>query len=195
MCDEICRSLRSAGENVTDEWGALLARQTGVLPVRLRQIDRNVLKATEWSLVVVGSLFTAMISLEVASRYAFGFSTFFVSAAAKFLLLWFFMLGAGLALRVGAHVGFELILRSTKGRARRFIKIAIQILALTFFAQMIWSGLTALGPATGQIDSALHVSLLWGFLAIPVGFGLLVYHTLILIFTDRVPDPAEGGVV
>jgi TRAP-type C4-dicarboxylate transport system permease small subunit len=35
----------------------------------------------------------------VVSRYLFQFSIFFINSAARLLLVWFFLLGAGLALR------------------------------------------------------------------------------------------------
>ncbi|MEJ8571540.1 TRAP transporter small permease [Microbaculum marinum] len=176
---------------MSDGWGRQLDLQSDALPRGWSSLDRGLLKTTRIVLFVVGSLFTLMISLEVVSRYAFGFSTFFVSAAARFLLLWFFMLGAGLALRVGAHVGFELLLRALGPRRRRILQTVINVLALVFFAEMVWGGVLALGPAAMQMDSALNVSLVWAFLAVPVGFVLLIYHVVVLMVTGLQPTGAE----
>jgi TRAP-type C4-dicarboxylate transport system permease small subunit len=158
-----------------------LEDQHAMLPPAWRALDRGVVKGTELALLAVGVMFTLMITLEVVSRYVFSFSIFFVHAAAKLLLVWFFLLGAGIALRRGAHVGFELIVSSLAPRRRRFALLAGQTLAVVFFLEMLWAGIHALGPAAGQTDSGLDISLVWAFLAIPVGFGLLLYHMLALM--------------
>ena len=96
-----------------------VAAQMASLPVPWRQVDRVILKGTEVTLFAIGVLFTAMVTLEVISRYVFSFSIFSVNAAARLLLVWFFLLGAGIALRHGAHVGFELLLSALPPRPRR----------------------------------------------------------------------------
>jgi TRAP-type transport system small permease protein len=178
---------------VDSVWGLQFEHQFSALPVPLRAIDRVIIKLTEWSLACIGALFTVMIALQVLSRYVLGFSTFFISAAAQFLLLWFFLFGAGLALRYGAHVGFELLVSSLTPRVQRIVKTIAQFLALVFFMEMIWGGVMALGPAASQTDSALGASLVWGFLAVPVGFGMLAYHMLILIIADLRTPLAEDA--
>jgi TRAP-type C4-dicarboxylate transport system permease small subunit len=145
---------------------------------------------TEGGLFAIGALFTVMITLEVISRYLFSFSIFFVNAAAKFLLLWFFLLGAGIALRQGAHVGFELILTRMAPRRKRVLVLIGEFLALLFLMEMVWGGLHSLGPASSQGDQSLGISLVWAFLAIPVGFALLIYHMLLLIVVELRRTPA-----
>ncbi len=154
------------------------------LPSQWRSVDHAILRLTQWSLFAIGTLFTAMITLEVVSRYVFSFSIFFVNAAARFLLVWFFLVGAGLALRYGAHVGFELVVALLPGRWRRHIVIIAQALALIFFAEMVWGGLYSLGPAMNQTEPGLEIRLVWAFLAIPVGFALLIYHMIVLMLVE-----------
>jgi len=150
-----------------------------------------VLRATEALACMVGIAFTVLITLEVVSRYLFGFSIFFISSAARFLLVWFFLLGAGLALRQGAHVGLELLVDRLPRAQARAAALLAQLLVLAFFVLMLWSGWTALGPAARQVDSALGVSIIWVMLAFPVGFLLLIYHQVTLLFATlrgRSPD-------
>ncbi|HEX9277661.1 MAG TPA: TRAP transporter small permease [Casimicrobiaceae bacterium] len=163
---------------------ARVARQYASLPRAWRSIDRAVVRATEGGLFVIGALFTIMITLEVVSRYVFSFSIFFVNAAARLLLVWFFLLGAGIALRHGTHVGFELILGAMAPRRRRLTVLFGQLLALVFFIEMVWGGLYSLGPALNQTEAGLDISLAWAFAAIPIGFALLIYHMLLLMVVE-----------
>ena len=161
-----------------------LERQYGQLPPPWRQIDRAIVCLTEITLFVVGILFTFTITLEVVSRYLFNFSIFLVDGASRFLLLWFFLLGAGPALRYGGHVGFELLVKSLPAAAQRHLRLFAQLLTVIFFLQMVWGGYVALGPAAAQTEPGLEISLFWAFLAIPVGFVLLTYHMIVLIFLE-----------
>lgn len=151
------------------------------LPPRWRAFDRGVVQTTEFIVFMAGILFTVMVTLEVLSRYVFNFSIFFINAAARMLLVWFFMLGAGLALRRGAHIGFEFAVRALAAGRSRIVLLIGQVLLLVFFLQMLWSGLHTLGPSMGQSEPGLGISLFWVMLAIPAGFGLLIYHAIALV--------------
>lgn len=160
------------------------------LPPKWECLDRITVRATEFILFAVGMLFATMVSLEVTSRYILNFSIVFVNAAARMLLVWFFLLGAGLALRYGAHVGVEFILVRLAPRRRRLLLFIAQSCAIIFFIEMVWSGLYSLGPALTQTEPGLEIPLFWGFLAIPVGFVLLIYHMLVLVVVGLRRMPA-----
>ena len=174
----------------TNAGAARIEAQYAALPRGWHGADRLIVRSTEYGLFAIGTLFTFMITLEVISRYLFSFSISFVNAAAKFLLVWFFLLGAGIALRHGAHVGFELLLVRLPPRRRRIVVLAGEFLALVFFIEMVWGGLYSLGPAIKQTEPGLGISLVWAFLAIPVGFALLIYHMALLIVVELRRAPA-----
>ena len=168
-----------------DTLGAVrLAQHRRALPPAWRAIDRTLVRASEVTLFVVGAAFTVLITLEVISRFVFSFSIFFVNALAQLLLVWFFMLGAGLALRQGAHVGFELLVSALAPARRRALLLAGYALSLVFFAEMIWGGIFSIAPAWPQTEGGLGVSVVWFVLAIPVGFVLLAYHLLVLVAVE-----------
>ncbi|HTQ01037.1 MAG TPA: TRAP transporter small permease [Casimicrobiaceae bacterium] len=156
--------------------------QWALMPEGWRRLDRRIIVWTQWLLCVVGVAFAAMITLEVVSRYVFSFSIYFVNAAARLLLVWFFTLGAGIAMRHGAHVGFELLLSALPWRARRAVVLAGLGCTAVFCVEMIYAGIVAAGPAWSQSEPGLGISLLWPMLAIPVGFALLLYHTAVIIW-------------
>jgi len=163
------------------------------LPPLWRRADRLVIHGTHAALFAIGMAFTAMIALEVISRYVFSFSISFVNAFARLLLVWFFLLGAGIALRRGAHVGFELLLSKMKAPIRRIFVLFGLTLAAIFYLEIIWSGWFALGPARTQTEAGLDISLVWVVSALPIGCALLLYHTLVLMWleTRRTAPDAE----
>jgi TRAP-type C4-dicarboxylate transport system permease small subunit len=153
------------------------------LPGGWQRFDRVVLIATRVALFLIGTLFTGMIVLEVVSRYLFDFSIFFINGAAQSLLVWFFLLGSGLALREGAHVGVELIVNAVSSQARRVLLGFVQALIFVFFCQMLWSAILAVPASLDQTEASTGISLVWVTLAFPVSFVLLIYHQITLVFS------------
>lgn len=161
------------------------------LPIRWQRADRWIVLGTEALIAVIGVTFTILITLEVVSRYVFNFSIFMINSAAGFLLVWFFLLGAGLALRQGAHVGLEFVVANLPRRLGGIARIAAQALMLIFFATMFWSGYLTLGPASRQVEGAMGISLIWVMLAFPGGFLLLIYHQIAISVARLRKPPAE----
>jgi TRAP-type C4-dicarboxylate transport system permease small subunit len=168
-----------------------VAAQSQRLPRGWRGADRAVVKTTEFALFAIGMVFALMITLEVISRFVFSFSISFVNAAARMMLVWFFLLGGGIALRRGAHVGFELLISALPPKAKRGMVLAGLVLAALFSLEMIWSGIFSIGPALRQTEPGLDVSVVWVVAAIPIGFLLMLYHTVVLLFVEVKVDAAE----
>jgi TRAP-type C4-dicarboxylate transport system permease small subunit len=171
-------------QNLEEAGPRLVKEQQAMLPPAWRAFDRVVVFTTEFVLFLVGALFTIAVTLAVLTRYVFDFSLFWVDASARFLLVWFFLLGAGIALRHGAHVGFELLMSLLKPRNRRKVRLVGYALSLVFFLEMLWGGLYAIKPALAQTEAGLGVSLVWIVAAVPAGFVLLTYHLIVLIYGE-----------
>jgi TRAP-type C4-dicarboxylate transport system permease small subunit len=169
-----------------------VAGQWRAMPAAWRAGDRALIRTTEIALFLIGVVFTLMITLEVISRFVFSFSISFVNAAARMLLVWFFLLGAGIALRRGAHVGFELLISALPAAGRRAMVLLGLALAMAFSLEMIWSGIFSIGPALRQTEPGLDVSVVWVVAALPVGFLLLLYHAVVLVYVELRGAPAAG---
>ena len=158
-----------------------------------RRFDKRLIPTTEFLLFVIGVTFTGLVTLEVVSRFLFSFSVFFTNAMARYLLVWFFLLGAGPALRKGAHVGFDMVIRDLPAPLRGMAEALAHVLVLVFFALMIWSGVSSLPQAASETDSSMGVSSVWGMAALPVGFALLFYHQSSVMLERRLGRLSQEG--
>lgn len=165
----------------------------GALLIIWRALDKWLIRGTKFVLFAIGATFTSLITLEVLSRFVFSFSIFFTNAMARYLLVWFFLLGAGLALRQGAHVGFDMLVQALPRSLRQRIEALAHSVAFLFFALMIWSGVSSLPQAWTEVDSGMGVRSVWGMAAIPVGFALLFYHQVSVLIERRVGDGRHEG--
>jgi TRAP-type C4-dicarboxylate transport system permease small subunit len=186
-------------EDAGDRASRAVARQQSMLPPAWRIFDRLLLRATRGVLFAVGAVFTVMVTAEVVSRYLLSFSLFFVNPGARLLLVWFFLLGAGVALRHNAHVGFELVVSRLHGSRRRTVLTIAYVCSLVFCLEMLWGGVYSIAPAIPQNEAGLGISVVWFVLAVPAGFLLLAYHMVVLIVLlwrepvrVDVPTPSSG---
>jgi TRAP-type C4-dicarboxylate transport system permease small subunit len=159
------------------------------LPAGWRRVDVAIMGGTQWLLCLTGALFAIIITVEVLSRYVFGFSIYVTNALSRLLLVWFFMVGAGIAMRHGAHVGFELVLSRMSPR-KRYVTVQVGLVcAAAFSLQMLYAGIVSLGPAWRQNEPGLDIPLAWPILAIPVGFAFLLYHIAVIMYLEAKAKP------
>src|SRR4029077_15569959 len=92
-----------------------------------------------------------------------------------------------------AHVGFELLVSRIHGAKRRAVLTIAYVSSLVFFLEMIWGGIYSIGPAIPQNEAGRGIRVVWFVLAVPVGFGLLTYHMIVLLTVLwRQPPQAEA---
>jgi len=178
------------GEIEDDLGKSALESKIACLPAAWQKFDRLVITATRHLLFASGSVFTAVIVAEVFTRYVFSYSMFFANPLSKLLLVWFFLLGSGLALRQGAHMGFDLIAARLAPAARQRMVLTAHAIGLVFILEMLWASIFAMGPAMRQNDPGLDISLVWLVVSVPVGFTLLLYHMLAVITIEWRQKPA-----
>jgi TRAP-type C4-dicarboxylate transport system permease small subunit len=126
------------------------------------------------ALTLVGmSVVCLTIMVEVILRYGFGSSLIFTEELSRYTMVWVAFLGGVVALRDGAHV-------ATGGLGDRFGattgRIAAAVadgLSLVFLGVVAWAGVQTLPNQMDQYTTTLNVSIVWFYLAIPVGAVLM----------------------
>ncbi len=172
----------------------IYAVQRQLLPRWWAAFDVFIVLVTRWVLFAIGSLFCIFIFLEVASRYLFSFSIFFVNSGAETLLPWFFFLGAGLALRDGAHMSITLLIDMLPPRLRKAAVLFGGVLSGVFLVMIFLSSFSLLATGWQMVEPSLGISLAWGFLSLPISFGLLCYHLLTLMTIELLrPERQEAS--
>ena len=94
-------------------------------------------------------------------------------------MIWLTFLGAGLVLRYGGHIGIDTLQERYPGIASQ-IRIAIFVVMLAFFAVMLWLGIRYAAFTWGQTTPVLQIPIGAVYLAMPIGFALLIVHALLM---------------
>lgn len=142
------------------------------------------LKMSNWSdgicRVAIAVLMAAMVAdvlLGVANRYLFKFSISWTEQLARFLLIWISMLGAAIAVRLGAHIGVMFVVTRLK-RWRSWIMTINSTLVLGFLVLACAYGLKLCFSQSKQTSPVLQLSMFWPYLSIPTGCFFMIIHYL-----------------
>lgn len=139
-------------------------------------------KATQYALIVMVSVMTVTVIVQVFLRYLFSFSLSWSEEVARYLMIWVSFLGGSLALQKGLHIGVELLLVRISPEWRKWISIFSKMLILTFLIFLTIGGIKITWAVRDQRSPALLFSMAYAYLSAPVG-GLLMsiqaIHSLI----------------
>ena len=94
-------------------------------------------------------------------------------------MIWLTFLGAGLVLRYGGHIGID-TLQERVPRLAPTIRAAIFVVMLAFFAVMLWLGVRYAALTWGQTTPVMQIPIGAVYLAMPIGFALLIVHALLM---------------
>ncbi len=123
---------------------------------------------------------SGVVFTNVGLRYLTNQSIPWADEVARYLMIWMTFLAAGLVLRQGGHVAITNLQDALPTRARQILRGAIVALLLGFFAYMVWVGQEYMTRMGRQLTPATRISFWYVYLAMPVGFALLIAHLLLI---------------
>ena len=145
----------------------------------LASFDRRLCAVNRWSVILMLAAMAAMVFANVALRFFTDRSILWVEEASRYTMIWLTFIGAGLVLRYGGHIGID-ALQQRLPRHAAAIRGVIVIVLLGFFGTMTVVGLRYAALTWGQTTPVLQIPIGAVYLAMPVGFALMIVHLLLL---------------
>lgn len=102
----------------------------------LARIERAVTRALEATIVIGLVVMALLVFANVVLRYAFNSGVAVSEELSRLLFVWLIFLGAILASRQHAHIGFDGVVRKLSARTRKvliFVNAALMLAACAFF--------------------------------------------------------------
>ena len=147
--------------------------------------------------IVAGAMLAIMlidVNVAVFYRYVFRSPIYWADELAVSLMVWVSFLGAALALAAGQHYGFTGLAGRLPTVPRRIVLVAVELGFAVLLAIYVWTGFQVLGPIATQRLSALGISVIWVYAALPVGCALMMVE-LLAQYLGKAPNRDEVGVV
>ena len=145
-------------------------------------VEKWLLRANRWVLVALMATMAMLVFANVVSRYVLNYSLIWVEELTRYLMVWVGFLGAGLVLRLGAHIAVDAFQDLLPARAARALRVCIVVVLAVTFAVMTWLGVRYAAFAWDQETPVMNWSTGAIYLAIPIGGALLLVH---LVFIAR----------
>lgn len=146
----------------------------------MEKFDTWLIRLNRWALQWILAAMAIMVFANVVLRLTTDTSILWVEELSRFLMIWLTFLGAGLVLRYGGHIGID-NLQDAFPRQAKLIRGVVYALMLAFFMFMLIMGIRYSMFTWGQTTAAMEIPVGAVYLAMPVGFALLIVHALIMM--------------
>ena len=124
----------------------------------------------------VACLLLAVVSClgmwQVLSRFVLSQPSIWTEEIMRRLLIWCVMLGVVVAIRHGAMVSVDLMLRVSKGVWKSIVRFVIWLSTSAFLATILWFGVSLSWRVRFQTFASMDVSMGWAYAALPAGAAL-----------------------
>ena len=145
----------------------------------LHAFDRALIRVNRWAVIAILAAMAVMVFANVALRFLTDHSILWVEEVSRYLMIWLTFLGAGIVLRYGGHIGID-TLQDRLPQHAVYIRAVIFVLLLGFFGVMVWLGIRYASLTWAQTTPVLEIPVGAVYLAMPIGFALLIAHLLLM---------------
>ena len=146
----------------------------------LNCIERWLVAANRWILIVLLLAMAGIIFTNVVLRYTTGDSIIWAEEVARHMMIWVAFLGAGLALRFGGHVAIDNLHRAVSTRMARVMRSVVLLGLSAFFIFMAVASSDYVWRTRFQSTAATDIPISFIYAAMPVGFVLMLVHLLLI---------------
>jgi TRAP-type C4-dicarboxylate transport system permease small subunit len=159
----------------------------------LRTIDRN---AERWLLLIFYVMLVITMAIEVLRREVFSYSSIWGEEIVRYSFIYLAWIGASAAVKDRAHIRIDVLIHYLGPRAKALLYIFGDIVMfLVAIIAFYWSLETVHVSANfGSVTAGLRISQVWFLIAVPAGFGLMIWR-LIQSFLRDVKALRDGTSV
>src|SRR6185503_17774355 len=144
-----------------------------------KAFDKLMLSANRGAVIALLAAMATMVFANVALRFLTYYSILWVEETSRYTMVWLTFIGAGLVLGYGGTSGINSLQQAVPRFARVIRTIVVVVMAL-FFCTMIVVGIRYASLTWAQTTPVLEIPVGAVYLAMPVGFALMLAHLAIM---------------
>jgi TRAP-type C4-dicarboxylate transport system permease small subunit len=168
----------------------------------LNKLDQVLAKGEAAVLILLLSLMTVVVFLQVVFRYVLTQPLTWSEELARYLFVWLSVLGAALGTQKSGHFGLDFFYRLLPEGGKRLSRIISLMLIGAVVLVILIQGIVLVQKTRFQESPAMLISMAWPYAALPIGAGLMAFHLLVALIKEakaikrdeRVEEIPEPGV-
>lgn len=158
--------------------------QSNAVSANIKRLSDFLVRLVGVLCIVLMTLLVAIVILGVFFRYVLTSPLSWSEEISRYLMIWIAFLAASIPLRKWEHVALEVIVQLLPSTLRKVIKIIMELMILVFLAVLTKQGLNLVKFAALQTSPSLGISMMWVYLAAPVGGMIMLLQLLIVMVED-----------
>ena len=147
----------------------------------MRKAEIFFVEANRWAMIAILTGMAILVFTNVCLRYFTNHSITWSDEVSRHLMIWLTFIGAGLTLRHGGLVAIDNLQAAVAPRSARVLRILVAAIMIAFFVTMIWAGKIYVERTMFQTTPSTRIPFGYIYLAMPIGFSLLILHFLLVL--------------
>ena len=147
----------------------------------LSRLDRLVGRLEMTVIGLMIAIICCTVLLQVLFRYVFHSPLAWTEELARYLQVWLMAVGAAIGVRAGMHFRLDVVHLVIPSGIIRYFRVAIHLATLLFIGMLVYYGTAILETVQRQQSPAMNISMIFPYLAIPVGASLMGFHVIVKI--------------
>lgn len=139
------------------------------------------------------ALCVILVNCNVIMRYFFNNPIKWSEEVVTSLFVWTVFIGSAYAYRNHSHLGVDIVVNFLPGNAKKVVSVIMAVLELLVLvmltvisAQYVYHLLySRSGAFKPVLTDMLRVPKWWTGIAVPIGFGISTYHSVIFLLRDK----------
>lgn len=149
----------------------------------LKLVEKNL---ERWALLVFYTMLVVTMAIEVIRREVFAYSSIWGEEIVRYSFIYLAWIGASAAVRDRAHIRIDVLFHYANPRLKSLLYMFgdLVMLVVAGFA-FYWSyEIVGVSWKFESVSHGLRLPMVWFLMAVPVGFGLMIYRLLQSLYRD-----------
>lgn len=135
-----------------------------------------------WILALLMAAMVVVIAAQVWYRYILNEPLSWSAELGRYVFVWISFLGAAAGVRYQVHLGIDLLPKILPERVYRLAVVLMNLIVQVFLVIIIFWGIELLRIVRFQSSPSMNISMLYPYLAVPVGSIFMFINSLRISF-------------
>jgi TRAP-type C4-dicarboxylate transport system permease small subunit len=138
-----------------------------------------------WAIVAMLATMVLVVSVQVLLRYALNSSFGFADELSRLVFVWSIFLGIPLGIRLGSHIGMELLSARLPPQVQDLLARAMAALAAAMMGLVAWQSAVVAIDQWDEAMASMNFSAAWFIVAVGVGCAHSALHLAWIVATGK----------